>query len=87
MNVFRFYVEGFVKLGVEPSFLNYNLRAKSLLHCFNVSESKILFMGAGNVLIIVSFFHSLMLVFVVCLNGLANPETRLPGPFFKYRLL
>ena len=38
-------------------------------------------------LIIVSFFHSLMLVFVVCLNGLANPETRLPGPFFKYRLL
>ncbi|XP_066273630.1 long-chain fatty acid transport protein 2-like [Branchiostoma lanceolatum] len=38
---------GLAKLGVKMAFLNTNLRTKSLLHCFNVSEAKALIVGQG----------------------------------------
>ncbi|CAH1254270.1 SLC27A2 [Branchiostoma lanceolatum] len=39
---------GLAKLGVKMAFLNTNLRTKSLLHCFNVSEAKALIVGQGD---------------------------------------
>ena len=38
---------GLTKIGVEVAFLNFNLRSKSLLHCFNVSGAKTLIVGKG----------------------------------------
>lgn len=35
------------KLGCTASLLNYNIRAKSLLHCFSCCEAKVLIAGAG----------------------------------------
>ncbi|CAH1796472.1 unnamed protein product [Owenia fusiformis] len=42
---------GALKIGVKVAFLNYNLRAKSLLHSLDVSGGKILIIGAENELI------------------------------------
>lgn len=39
------------KLGVTASFLNYNLRQKSLLHCIDISELKVLVIGKDDVLL------------------------------------
>ncbi|XP_035667841.1 very long-chain acyl-CoA synthetase-like isoform X1 [Branchiostoma floridae] len=38
---------GLAKLGVKMAFLNTNLRTKSLLHCFQVAETKTLIVGKG----------------------------------------
>lgn len=35
------------KLGCTASLLNYNIRSKSLLHCFSCCEAKVLVAGAG----------------------------------------
>lgn len=35
------------KLGCTASFLNVNIRSKSLLHCFSCCEAKVLIAGAG----------------------------------------
>lgn len=35
------------KLGCTASLLNYNIRSKSLLHCFSCCEAKVLIAGAG----------------------------------------
>lgn len=41
------FIAGLSKIGVEVAFLNYNMRSKSLLHCFNVSGAKFLIVGKG----------------------------------------
>ena len=38
---------GMAKLGVTSALLNFNLRSKSLLHCFDVSQAKTLIIGPG----------------------------------------
>ncbi|XP_019640807.1 PREDICTED: very long-chain acyl-CoA synthetase-like [Branchiostoma belcheri] len=42
---------GLAKLGVKMALLNTNLRSRSLLHCFTVSEAKALIVGQGDVLL------------------------------------
>ncbi|XP_033113801.1 very long-chain acyl-CoA synthetase-like [Anneissia japonica] len=39
---------GFAKLGVRCALLNYNLKAKSLLHCFRVGQARALIVGQGD---------------------------------------
>lgn len=39
---------GLSKVGIRMAFLNFNLRAKSLFHCFAVSGAKTLFVGKHN---------------------------------------
>ncbi|XP_071944025.1 long-chain fatty acid transport protein 2-like [Antedon mediterranea] len=39
---------GFAKLSVRCALLNYNLKAKSLLHCFRVGQAKALIVGKGD---------------------------------------
>lgn len=39
---------GLAKLGCLVAFLNYNIRSRSLLHCFHSCGAKILIVGAGN---------------------------------------
>ena len=41
------FIAGLSKIGVEVAFINYNMRSKSLLHCFNVSGAKFLIVGKG----------------------------------------
>ncbi|XP_077865201.1 long-chain fatty acid transport protein 2-like [Saccoglossus kowalevskii] len=36
---------GFAKLGISCAFLNYNIRSKSLQHCLDVSNAKVLVVG------------------------------------------
>lgn len=38
---------GLAKLGCTAALLNYNIRSKSLLHCFSCCEAKVLVAGAG----------------------------------------
>lgn len=38
---------GLVKLGCSAAFLNYNIRSKSLLHCFNCSGARTLIAAEG----------------------------------------
>lgn len=38
------------KLGCTASLLNYNIRSKSLLHCFSCCDAKVLVAGAGKLL-------------------------------------
>lgn len=40
---------GLAKLGCPVALLNYNIRAKSLLHCFSCSGAKVLIAAAGKV--------------------------------------
>lgn len=40
---------GLAKLGCTAALLNYNIRSKSLLHCFSCCEAKVLIAGAGKV--------------------------------------
>ena len=40
---------GMAKLGVTSALLNFNLRSKSLLHCFDVSQAKTLIVGPGKI--------------------------------------
>lgn len=40
---------GLAKLGCLVAFLNYNIRSRSLLHCFHSCGAKILIVGAGNI--------------------------------------
>lgn len=47
--VWTFY--GLLKIGVRIAFLNYNLRAKSLLHSLAISGAKAVFIGPGDCLI------------------------------------
>lgn len=42
---------GLVKIGCSVAFLNYNIRSKSLLHCFNCSRARTLVAGAGKMCI------------------------------------
>ena len=39
------------KIGATASFLNYNLRQKSLLYCIDISELKVLVIGKDSVLL------------------------------------
>jgi len=46
------------KTGMTASFLNYNLRQKSLLHCIDISEIKILIVGKDEELLqVCNFFQ------------------------------
>ncbi|OWF41450.1 very long-chain acyl-CoA synthetase-like [Mizuhopecten yessoensis] len=38
---------GLQKIGVQQAFINHNLRSKSLAHCINVCEPKLLIVGQG----------------------------------------
>ncbi|XP_060068914.1 long-chain fatty acid transport protein 2-like [Ylistrum balloti] len=38
---------GLQKIGVQQAFINHNLRSKSLAHCINVCEPKVLIVGQG----------------------------------------
>lgn len=40
---------GLVKLGCSAAFLNYNIRSKSLLHCFSCSGAKTLVAAEGKI--------------------------------------
>ncbi|XP_070538896.1 long-chain fatty acid transport protein 2-like [Ptychodera flava] len=42
---------GFAKIGVECALINYNLRSKSLLHCIEIAEVKVLLIGNGKDLV------------------------------------
>lgn len=46
---------GMAKLGVTSALLNFNLRSKSLLHCFNASQAKTLIVGPGKYLSLNNF--------------------------------
>lgn len=37
------------KLGCTASLLNFNIRSKSLLHCFSCCDAKVLIVGAGKI--------------------------------------
>lgn len=40
---------GLMKIGCSTSFLNNNIRGKSLMHCFLCCDAKVLIAGAGNI--------------------------------------
>ncbi|CAH1796473.1 unnamed protein product [Owenia fusiformis] len=42
---------GLMKIGVQTAFLNFNLRHKSLQHCYAVSNAKVLIVGKGDELL------------------------------------
>ncbi len=41
----HYLTAGLAKIGVQPAFINTNLRAKGLLHCINVGAGKVLLVG------------------------------------------
>lgn len=47
---------GLCKLGCEVAFVNVNIKAKSLLHCFQNCGAKTLFVGAGSALFLSRFY-------------------------------
>ena len=61
------------KLGCKASLLNYNIRSKSLLHCFSCCEAKVLVAGAGKLgkyylFVIMNFRFCALFIFSVALG-------------------
>lgn len=54
---------GLCKLGCEVAFINVNIKAKSLLHCFHSCGAKTLVVGAGIARFLSRFLHSLIICF------------------------
>jgi hypothetical protein len=48
--VFGYLPTGLMKMGVQTAYINYNLRATSLVQCLIASDATVLIVGEGTVI-------------------------------------